>query len=168
VKIKFVLIAFFVIFAFSCKEKINIDIIGNWQSSITMKSELANPDNPEKTFANIYLKQSISFSFFEDGKFTRNILQAPQKAESFSEAYTSEDILKYFSEKPVEVTLYGNYKIENDILTMDTYEIEKNGEKIPYDEYYEIDQSQGPVEVSIKISRENDVLSIAGVNFKKN
>lgn len=155
------------IFVFSCKESVKVDVVGKWNSSIKMRSELANPEKPDEVFANIYVNQNIDFNFYEDGKFTRTISQNIEKAESFSEAYSPEDIMATLSKNSVKAILKGNYKVNGNSVFLDTYEIEINGNSIPYEDYYEQDKSQGPVEYTTKVSRNENELYIEDIKFIK-
>lgn len=155
------------ILIFSCKENIKVDIVGKWNSTIKMKSELASPENPDEIFANIYINQNIDFNFYEDGKFTRTVSQHIEKVESLNETYSPEDIMTTLSQNSVRAILKGNYKVNGNSVFLDTYEIEINGNSMPYDDYYEQDQSQGPIEYTTKVSRKDDELYIEDIKFNK-
>ena len=153
--------------ASSCKKGEPVDILGKWQSNISMVSELGKSDNPADTIANVHIKQENTFTFLESGKFIRTVSQKVESVESFSPDYPPEALMEQFGKNETKLEIHGNYEASTAGLKVDNYEVVIGDQTMSYDDYYELDKSQGPAESTVSLRKEEDLLYIGDVKFKK-
>lgn len=155
-----------VMIAVSCSKE-NLNITGDWTSSLTLKNDLASPENEEKTVGYAYVKQQIDFTFAEDGNYHRTISQSVIKAEAADDTFDAAEYMKEFGNKSENVELFGTYKVKGDKLTITNHSLKNGDNLIPYEEFYQQVQALGPVVSTVKIALEDEKLSIDGISFSK-
>ncbi len=180
---------------FACKEETQTDISGNWQTKYTVRSEFSesldseskdsksldskssNPDfkNSESLDSEskspkllLNVEQKISYEFFKDGKYTKNVWQELKPVENPDkiEIPPQEEIAEQINN---ELTIFGIYKATEKQIHFSAYEIElADGTKFNYEDYMELNAFIDPCETLEDFELKDDFLLISGLKYKKN
>lgn len=120
-------------FGISCQKDIfsKTDFAGDWENSFTLKTDLyAEAENPETSFAEVYVESKIVFSFTESGnfkKYTQNKIKKIEITDSSKcpENFSPEKLKKLALQ---EQTDCGDFSITKSNITLETYYQIKNDE----------------------------------------
>lgn len=152
----------------SCAKKDSMDILGNWKSTVTLKSDLAGQDDPFVDIASVYIEQTNVFSFNEDGTYSKTVSEKAIKAETFADEITPEQILEVYKARDSFAEIKGEYSVNGKKLVLTAKSILIGEKETPYEEYYKSEQALGPVvsKFGLYMTDEGD-LSVQGIKFKK-
>ena len=152
---------------YSC-QKNDLDILGTWNSKITLKNELSISPESLDFIGAVYVVQENEFTFNSDLSFTRQVSQTLNKAESYDESFSDEDLFNNYKPYDTLVLISGTYSIRGKHLTLHSEEIEQNGVKSSYADYYSQINSLGPENVRIPLTvTKSGELIIQGITFSK-
>lgn len=167
--LSFIISILFVFLFISCESKSMPSLLGKWEATITLKSEMASSGEDSSTKAYLYTKQNIVFSFSEGGIFTKKILQNVDHVEFVDHAQDTQAAKEYFSKYcDKNLTFDGEFtQKKNAILFMSETVQDGDGEPVPFYEYFAKDPSIGDAEYSLFYEMKDGFLFIDGVKYKK-
>ena len=163
----FVLLSFA---AISCTKKSSIDILGIWEASITYEQELSYTENDDIPLGAAVIKQENSFTFKDDGTYSRTVKTSFVRAKSFSKEINENDISALYKNFDSEALLLGKYELKGENLTLITERIQTQDEKAPisYEEFYEKMNAYGLPLTKTKISvNDENTITVQGIRLRR-
>lgn len=167
-KVSFLVIFIAILFS-SCKSKTIPDIFGNWNSELTLKSELAAPDATESVVAYLYTKQNINITFSDDKTFTKTVKQIVEKVDFVNPKDNSPDAKDFYSKYfNKNLVFEGDYiQTGNNIVFTVLFVRNEGEEPLPYSTFFSKDPSIGEEEFASYYEVLDGKLVIDGVSYKK-
>lgn len=167
------LIAFFSvvlsIFFLSCESKSVPNLLGKWETEVTLKSELAGNEDSDSPQAFLFTKQKISLSFAEGGVYSKKVVQRVDRVEFARDGENAGDAKEYFAQYfDKDLTFDGEYDQMKAFIVFKVQTVQ-NGDAAPepYIDYFVKDPSIGDDEVSSAYEVKDGELLIDGVSYKK-
>ncbi len=153
----------------SCRSKSKADILGKWETNLTLKSELSGNEGDGSSVGFLYSKQKITLAFSEGGVYTKSVIQTVEKAEfpghEDEEAFAKEYFSQFFNK---DLTFDGEYQQKDNSLFMTVdFVQEKDGERLSYSEFFKKDPSIGDEEYSCVYQVKDGFLFVDGIKYSK-
>ena len=157
--------AFAILFAlFSCTNPPTIN--GSYSATYTLRSEIANPQNPEQTAFFLNVEQNVFYTFDEEdfSKTTSQKFVSAEKVGDFEIDLTQEEFAKGIDNK---ITVNGEYSISGNKLNFVAETVTlADGTKMGFDEYYSQNSYIGEPIYYEEFEIKNGELSISGIKYK--
>ena len=153
---------FLIVIAFLCSGCTKKDLSGNWKSVQVLESQLANPEQKDKSVIKMKVLQTVEY-YFSDGEFKKQIVQSLDSFEILDENYSSvtkenldENINKNFC-------VYGKYALLGNEIYFNCEKIsDSGGNYFPYEDFA---SPEMPQEYSESISFNEETIFIGGTEY---
>ena len=155
------LIIFIVLLYSGCTKK---DLTGNWKSVQILESELASPDQKDKSVIKMKVLQNVEY-FFSGGEFKKKIIQSLDSFEILDENYSS--VTKENLEENVNKNfcIYGKYALLGNEIYFNCEKIsDSDGNYFLYQDFTSPEMKQ---EYSESISFNEETIFINGTEYLK-
>ncbi len=155
---------------FSCAQ--NGAVTGTWETTYVLKTGLSDieDDSAPDIFLNVEQRITYSFSAAEgenSGTYTKRVAQVFQSLENDTALQLPSDE-ELSAQINNELTFYGTYTTHGRTISFSIDEIAlQDGTKMSYEDYYAANSFIGEKETQEKYSQTGDVLTIAGIAYKK-
>jgi hypothetical protein len=165
----FFLVSFLSVLILSCNSKSLPSLIGKWESTVTLKSDLAGGNSDAPVLAYLYTKQKTTLAFSEGGVFTKSVEQVVDHVDLTDSKENADEAKQYFSQYFNKNLVFdGEYFQKNQFINFLTlYVGENRGEQLPYIDFFAKDPSIGSDEYSLSYKVKNEELVIDGVTYKR-